>query len=84
MYTMHPGQILMISRETYHAVYTGDGYVKWLCFNFAFKQYFGAPPRSADKRENTQLNKKAPALQALFYLPNFMAAIFIIFRMGRL
>ena len=34
-YTLRPGQILMIPRETYHAVYTGDGFVKRLCFNFS-------------------------------------------------
>lgn len=34
-YVLRPGQILMIPRETYHAVYTGDGYVKRLCFNFS-------------------------------------------------
>lgn len=34
-YTLRPGQILMIPRETYHAVYTGDGFVKRLCFSFS-------------------------------------------------
>lgn len=34
-YTLRSGQILMIPRETYHAVYTGDGFVKRLCFNFS-------------------------------------------------
>ena len=34
-YTLRPGQILMIPRETYHGVYTRDGHVKRLCFNFS-------------------------------------------------
>lgn len=34
-YCLGPGQILMIPRETYHSVYTGDGSVQRLCFNFS-------------------------------------------------
>lgn len=32
---MQPGQILMIPRETYHGVFTGEGRVERLCFNFS-------------------------------------------------
>lgn len=37
-YTLRPGQILMIPRETYHAVDTGDSFVKRLCFNFSVEE----------------------------------------------